>query len=226
MQDQSPSVGRPAARCGHRECYDGGREPLATLPNLITASRTVLSLLLVALALRWRSEDLVLWGVAVYWLGDIADGLVARDTGTETRTGAVLDILCDRLGCASCFLAYATFHPGMLPAVVVFLLQFMVVDNYLSLSFQRWPLSSPNYFYLVDPLVHRLNWSPVAKSLNSGALLLLMVVTDDVLLATGFALAVGAVKVWSLLRVVALPSSSAACARPGAVSAAAVELPA
>ena len=200
--------------CGHRECYADQQEKLATLPNAITAVRTVGSLVLVALAFTRNSQLLLAAAIAVYWIGDIADGWVARRTNSETRTGAVLDILCDRLGCATCYLAFALFHPDMWPAIVVFLLQFMVIDNYLSLAFQRWPLSSPNYFYLIDPLIWRLNWSPPAKMTNSAALLFAMVLTDDATVPTLLALAVGVVKIWSVLRVVQLPRhASASCAK-------------
>lgn len=188
-----------------------------TLPNIITAARTVGSLLLVALAVTGVSELLLWAAIAVYWIGDVADGWVARQTNSETRTGAVLDILCDRLGCATCYFAFALFHPNMWPAIVVFLLQFMVIDNYLSLAFQRWPLSSPNYFYLVDPLIWRANWSPPAKMLNSAALLFAMVLSDDAIVPTALALAVAVVKVWSVFRVVQLPNypAIATCAKTG-----------
>ena len=200
--------------CGHRECYAGQREKLATVPNTITAVRTMGSLLLVALAVTDDSQAFLVAAIAVYWVGDIADGLVARRTNTETRTGAVLDILCDRLGCATCYFAFAIFHPDMWPAIIIFLLQFMVIDNYLSLAFQRWPLSSPNYFYLIDPVIWRLNWSAPAKMTNSAALLFAMVLADDAVLPTMLALAVGVVKVWSVLRVLQLPhDASIKCAK-------------
>ena len=194
--------------CGHRECYAGQREKLATLPNIITTVRTVGSLLLVALAVTDDSQASLVAAIAVYWVGDIADGWIARLTNTETRTGAVLDILCDRLGCATCYFAFAVFHPNMWPPIIVFLLQFMVIDDYLSLAFQRWPLSSPNYFYLIDPVIWRLNWSPLAKMTNSAALLFAMVLTGDALLPTTLALAVGGVKIWSVLRLLKLPHNA------------------
>jgi CDP-diacylglycerol--glycerol-3-phosphate 3-phosphatidyltransferase len=190
-------------------------ESLRTLPNAVTLVRTVGALVLGSLALADGSRTLLLAAVATYWLGDIADGALARRTGSETRSGAVLDILCDRLCCAVVYLTFAVQEPRLLPAICVFLLQFMVVDNFLSLAFLRWPIVSPNYFYLVDRTLWRLNWSPLGKTANSAALLLVMLITGSVAMSTALAGAVLGLKVWSVVRLGDLPTPGLAqlCAR-------------
>jgi CDP-diacylglycerol---glycerol-3-phosphate 3-phosphatidyltransferase len=207
--------GSAPATCGHVECADGGSESLYTLPNAVTLARTVGALVLAGLAIAGESTPLLLAAVATYWIGDIADGKIARLTGTETRNGAVLDILCDRLCCAVVYVVFAVQHPTLLPAIFVFLLQFMVVDNFLSLAFLRWPVSSPNYFFLVDRTLWRLNWSPLGKSVNSAALLVVMLLTGSVVVSTALASAVLVLKVWSVLRLGRLPvrGLAASCAR-------------
>ena len=73
----------------------------------------------------------------------------------------------------------------------------------LSLAFLCWPILGPNDFHLVDPLVWRLNWSPLAKAANTAGVV--------VAIALGWyavgllvVVAVGAVKVWSAARVLRL----------------------
>ena len=142
----------------------------------MTLVRTVGALALAAAASTQRSVGLLVWAYAVYWLGDVLDGLVARRTGTQTRQGAVLDILCDRACCAVLATTWLALEPAAAPALTVFLLQFMVVDCVLSLGFLRWPLLSPNDFGQVDRRLHLWNWSPLAKATNTSALVLLVAV--------------------------------------------------
>ena len=203
----------PRAACGHHGCLAVDREPLRTPANLVTALRTVGALVLAVLALRAASEALLLASLAVYWVGDVADGTVARLTDCETRTGALLDILCDRLNSTVFYVGWTVLHPGDVVPVAVFLLQFVVVDAFLSMSFLSWPLRSPNYFHLVDPLVFALNWSKPAKALNSGALALLLLFTDSLWLPTLLVVAVLVVKCWSVVLVTRLtPPARSGCA--------------
>ena len=44
----------------------------------------------------------------------------------------------------------------------------MVIDGFLSLAFLAWPITSPNYFYVVDRRLWLLNWSHPGKAVNSG----------------------------------------------------------
>ena len=145
----------------------------------MTTVRTLAALVLAVLALRAQSEPLLLASLAVYWVGDVLDGAVARWTDTETRAGAHFDILCDRLNSTVFYVGWAVLHPGDALPIAVFLTQFVVVDAYLSTAFLHWPLRSPNYFDLVEPRVFALNWSKAGKAVNSGALALLLIFTDS-----------------------------------------------
>lgn len=169
-----------------------------TLANRITLVRTVGALALGALASTRHSFLLLAVAYAVYWVGDMLDGLVARRTGTQTRQGAVLDILCDRASCGMLAVTYLALQPAAAAAITVFLLQFMVVDCVLSLGFLRWPILSPNQFGQVDRQLYRWNWSPVAKATNTSALILL-VAAGAYDIALGLAVLQLAVKTTSLV---------------------------
>ncbi|WP_229051356.1 CDP-alcohol phosphatidyltransferase family protein [Aeromicrobium sp. Leaf350] len=176
--------------------------PVLTIPNAITVVRTVVSLGLAVVAL--GADDRLPWVIAaylVYYLGDSADGLAARLLGQETRLGAVHDILSDRLCTALCASNLILLQPDLAVPVAIFLLNFMVLDCLLSLSFLLWPIVSPNYFAVVDPLVYRLNWSHPAKALNNIGIIVAVVV-GWLPLALLIVLAQVAVKAWSAHRVV------------------------
>lgn len=204
---QTQEAGRSGAAkpCDHHGCTTVLGETWLNPPNVVTALRLAATLVLVALAIREGSATLATIAVLSYWLGDSADGLVARLTHTETRTGAELDVLADRLSVCCVVVAYVTLHNEMFVPAAVFLVQFVVLDTYLTLSYRNWSLLSPNYFHLVDPLVYRLNWSLPAKGLNTGAVVLTALVTGSALAATLLALAVAVVKVYSLVRISRLP---------------------
>ncbi|WP_166677709.1 CDP-alcohol phosphatidyltransferase family protein [Amycolatopsis arida] len=189
-----------AAACGHRGCTDDTRPRWWTVPNGITALRTVGTVLLCMVAAGDGGLGWLLAALASYWLGDMADGLVARVTRTETRTGAVLDILADRLSVCLIVTLYVVAHPAAALPAGMFLVQFVVLDAYLSLAFLDWPLLSPNYFGLVDARVFRWNWSPPAKVLNTAAVVLLWLLTQHVVATTALALLVLAVKVATAVR--------------------------
>lgn len=142
-------------------------EPITTWANYMTVARTAIAVPLGLYALVEASTALLVAAYATYWIGDMADGALARYFNQETRIGATLDIISDRACCAVLVCALAVIHPHMWPALAVFTLQFMVLDCVLSLAFLRWNLVSPNYFYLVDPIVWRYNWSPPAKTVNT-----------------------------------------------------------
>ncbi|MFI7587728.1 CDP-alcohol phosphatidyltransferase family protein [Spongisporangium articulatum] len=178
-------------------------EPVTTLANAVTLVRTVVAVALGVAAIAQGSLELVGIGYAVYWVGDIADGAVARLRGEETRHGAVFDILSDR-ACTSILAAgYLSIRPESAPALAVFLLQFMVLDCLLSLSFLHWEILGPNDFHAVDPVVYKLNWSPPAKALNTAAVIILLL-AHLVWVAAALALVVAAVKAWSGRRVLRL----------------------
>jgi CDP-diacylglycerol---glycerol-3-phosphate 3-phosphatidyltransferase len=187
--------------CEHRGCVQSGVEDVRTLASAITLTRTVGCLV----AVTWSIASGQVWwlfvGLAVHWLGDIADGIVARRRHEETRAGAVLDIVSDRLCIALYYVSYGHLHHSMLVPIAVFLFQFMVLDAHLSLTFLNWPLTSLNYFGLVDKVVYAWNWSTLGKALNSGALVFLMLTTRSATLCTVFAIGAATVKAGSLIRV-------------------------
>ena len=86
--------------CMHRECAQALTERVATWANAITLTRTVAAVVLALSGARTHSLTLLLSALGAYWIGDIADGFVARRTGTETRFGAAMDIMCDRISAA------------------------------------------------------------------------------------------------------------------------------
>lgn len=193
--------------CNHRECAHRGLERLATWPNAVTVARTGTSVILSGLGILSSSLTLLLAGLAVYWVGDIADGGLARVLRRETRIGATLDIVSDRACAAVFYLGLVSIRPDVLAPVLVYLFSFGVVDLILSLGFWRWPLSSPNYFYLADRLIWAWNWSKPAKAANSAVFALALVWLPLPWLNLTVALLLLAVKIISLVRLAGLPSS-------------------
>jgi CDP-diacylglycerol---glycerol-3-phosphate 3-phosphatidyltransferase len=179
---------------------DQADERVMTAATVVTGVRTVAAVVLAGVAAHERSLGWLVASLLVYWVGDVLDGWVARRLGCETRTGAVLDILSDRL-CAACFYGGLMWlHPSLAPAVLLYLAQFMVLDCLLSLAFLAWPLRSPNYFYVVDRPLWLWNWSLRGKAANSSVFALLLVATGSVTLGLSVALALTALKVGSLVR--------------------------
>ena len=131
-------------------------------------------------------------------IGDSLDGWVARVRDCETRTGAVLDILCDRLCFAAFYVGLAWLEPHLAPAIFVYLAMFMVVDCFVSLAFLAWPITSPNYFHVIDRGLWLRNWSHSAKALNSGLFAILLLVTGSMWLGLAIALVLLAAKSYSL----------------------------
>ncbi|WP_433127712.1 CDP-alcohol phosphatidyltransferase family protein [Micromonospora sp. CA-240977] len=178
---------------------------LLNVPNAITAVRTAGAVGLAVAALTQRSAHLLVAAYLLYWIGDILDGAAARSLGQETRAGAVFDIVADRACTSACAAALIVLRPATALPVAVFLVQFMVIDQLLSLMFLRWPLLSPNYFARVDTRIYLWNWSPPAKALNTAAVVLLAIFAP-LAVAVTFALAVAAVKVVSLVCAARLPA--------------------
>lgn len=183
-----------------------GPEPVLTVANAVTLARTAAAMVLAVVAIPAGSTALLVAAYLTYWIGDMADGAVARGLGQETRLGAVFDIVSDR-GCASlCAAGLLGLRPGMAVAIGIFCVQFLVVDTLLSLSFLRWPVLSPNYFGLVDRRVYLANWCPPAKATNTAALVVLVVFCPSPVYPAVLAGLVVAVKVASLVRVLRLPA--------------------
>jgi CDP-diacylglycerol--glycerol-3-phosphate 3-phosphatidyltransferase len=187
------------AGCTHRECAHAANETVLTWPTTITFVRTVATLVLGLLGAHHQSLTLLLWALGVYWVGDMADGAVARLMDRETRTGATLDIMCDRISAGVFYVGFAWYDPTMIVPVGIYLAEFMVIDMFLSLAFLAWPVSSPNYFYLVDRRIWLWNWSKPGKALNSALFAVLMVWTRDPWLAGLIACALLVLKIMSMV---------------------------
>ena len=192
--------------CNHRECAHRRLERLATWPNVVTVVRTGTSVILSGLGIVGSSLTLLLAGLAVYWVGDIADGGLARVMQRETRIGATLDIVSDRACAMVFYLGLVSIRPEVVAPVTVYLFSFAVVDLILSLGFWRWPLSSPNYFYLADRRIWAWNWSKPAKAANSAAFALALVWLPLPWLNLTVALLLLTVKIISLVRLAGLPT--------------------
>ncbi|RLP86776.1 CDP-alcohol phosphatidyltransferase family protein [Micromonospora sp. CV4] len=177
--------------------------PLRTVPNYITALRTVAAVTVGVAALVAGSVALLAVAYGIYWLGDVLDGWAARRLGQETRAGAVLDIVSDRACTAVLCVGLVSLVPDVAVVALVFLLSFLVLDTMLSLAFLCWPVLSPNYFHLVDRRVWALNWSPLAKAANTAGVIG-AVAFGQYQLALGVAVAVVAVKLWSAAAVARL----------------------
>ncbi len=213
------SVSSPPAsgieECTHVECAHLATERVLTLPTAITFVRTTACLALALLGAYHQSLALLLWSLGVYWVGDMADGAVARLTSRETRIGAALDIMCDRLCAGVFYVGFAWYDPSMVVPVGIYLAEFMVIDMFISMSFLAWPLSSPNYFYLVDRRLWAWNWSKPGKALNSALFAVLMVWTRQPWLAGVIATMLLALKVVSMVWLSRLgPPVPRGCLRP------------
>src|SRR3712207_5759480 len=179
---------------------DQADERLMTAATGVTAVRTVAAVALAGVAAHEHSLGWLVSSLLVYWVGDVLDGWVARRRGCETRIGAALDILSDRL-CAGVFYGGLMWlEPSLSPADPVYLGQFMVLDCFLSLAFLAWPLRSPNYFYVVDRPLWLWNWSLRGKAANSSLFAVLLLATGSMPLGLAVALALTALKVGSLVR--------------------------
>lgn len=156
---------------------DASAERLWTGATVITFVRTIASLALCLVAAVEQDRTLLIVGLVVYWVGDMADGGYARLFDCETRIGGVIDIMCDRINCAAFYVGLAWLEPEMVLPVSVYLFNFMVIDMFLSMAFLAWPIRSPNYFYVVDKRIYTWNWSKPAKAVNSSLFAVLLLVT-------------------------------------------------
>ncbi len=200
VDDAEPSgVHRDA--CGHHGCVHETYENVLTAANALTLLRTAGCLAAATVSIATGQVFWLFVGLAVHCVGDVADGILARAMGQETRAGAVLDVVSDRLCIATYYLSYGQLHHELLLPIALFLFQFMVLDAYLSLVVLDWPLLSLNYFGLVDRSVYRWNWSPVGKALNSGGLVVLMLTTQSAVACTALVLLMLGVKTTALVRV-------------------------
>ena len=203
----------PEPQCGHHGCWDGWSEPLTTWANGVTAVRTVLVLALVGAAVLTGDSRLLLVALPTYLLLDMVDGIVARWLRQETRGGALFDVLADRASSMAIWVTWGVMHPDVIATILVYALEFVVVDGLLSTLWLAWPLLSCNHVARVDPVVYRLNWSTPAKAANSGCLLLLVLIWPQPVLGVVAVGGILAVKAYSLVRLHGqLPGPGPGCA--------------
>ncbi|CAN5630875.1 hypothetical protein BH11MYX1_BH11MYX1_46270 [soil metagenome] len=184
-------------------------EPWFTWANVATTVRVIACVIMFGYAATSHDEMWNYIGLGTYWVLDVLDGFLARALDQETRLGAQMDILADRLLVAFFYLNYAALHPQMIVPVSLFLFQFMGIDHYLSNQFMRWPIKSPNYFYEVDRRIWAWNWSTAGKLLNSAVVTTVIVVTRSPVAASGVCVAIIGLKIWTAIRMRALPAPEA-----------------
>jgi CDP-diacylglycerol--glycerol-3-phosphate 3-phosphatidyltransferase len=194
-----------------RVLADPARERIGTPATIVTFIRTAASIILAAYAASQHDKTLLVIALLVHWVGDSLDGQIARMFDCETRTGAVLDILSDRLCAAAFYIGLAWLEPHLAPAIFVYLAEFMVIDGFLSICFLAWPITSPNYFYVIDRRLWLLNWSHPGKAVNSGLFAILLLVTGWMQVGLVIALVLLAHKTVSLVRLmkIGMPLSGA-----------------
>ena len=112
--------------------------------------------------------------------------------------------MCVRLSAAAFYHGLAWLEPGFVLPVLLYLVEFMVVDCILSIAFLAWPIRSPNYFYVVDRRIWLWNWSKPAKAANSAIFAVILLVTGLPWLAVAIAVTLLAVKWASLVRLTRL----------------------
>jgi CDP-diacylglycerol--glycerol-3-phosphate 3-phosphatidyltransferase len=171
-----------------------------TWANAVTILRTVVSLILFSMAAVTHNEIFNYMGLGLFIVFDNLDGYLARALNQETLLGAQMDILSDRICFAFFYMNYLTIYPELTLVIVLFLVNFMVLDHYLSNQFMRWPIISPNYFYKVDQTIWRLNWSPLGKICNTGIVTILMITTKSVLVTLPVLIGLVSVKIYSCAR--------------------------
>lgn len=196
----------------------GVREPWFTWANVATAVRVVVCVAIFAYAAVEHDERWNYIGLGVYWALDVLDGFLARALDQETRLGAQMDILADRLLVAFFYLNFVALHPQLIVPVAMFLFQFMGIDHYLSNQFMRWPIKSPNYFHEIDRSIWAWNWSPAGKLLNSAVVTAVIVLTKSPLWSSLVCGAIIAVKIGSAIRMRALPDPEVGWVLPAAAA--------
>lgn len=192
-----------------RSCDRLVRETWLTWANLVTGVRVVAAAACFTAAALLGDERWNWIGLAVYWVLDIVDGAVARALRQETRIGAQFDILSDRLLIGAFYANFLRLHPEMAIPISLHLVQFVVLDQYLSHQFMRWPCLSPNYFHEVDRTVWLWNWSGAGKVANgalvTGAIIAATLLGWSWMAPAAVSLAVISLKLWSMARLASLP---------------------
>lgn len=113
-----------------------GAERIITLPTLLTLIRIGLTpFIVMGIQHHHGVQTLLLFCAAA--VTDLLDGILARWTNTETKVGACLDPLADKLLLIACFYALSSVVPQMMPRwfVVLVLVKEVVLVSSIGLLF-------------------------------------------------------------------------------------------
>jgi CDP-diacylglycerol--glycerol-3-phosphate 3-phosphatidyltransferase len=165
-------------------------ESVFSIPNIITLCRLGLCLSFFVLAIQKMNPTYNFIGLGIHWLGDVLDGLYARTFKQETIVGAEIDIIADRIETLFFYAIFLMFNPTLYLPVIIYVIDFAFVDFYLSYQFTKYDIISPNYFYKVNPIVYKLNFSKVGKFCNSTVITLLLIFLPQIQYVTAFLAAV------------------------------------
>ena len=175
------------------------KENIFTVANSVTLLRVILSVIFFYLAFTRSNSTLNLIGLGIHWSLDILDGFLARKLNQETLFGAQIDILADRLLLLFFYAVHLMLHPSLVIPIGLFLIEFVFLDGYLSLQFLNWGIISPNYFYKIDDLVWKFNWSALGKAANTALVTILLILFDTPLIATVIVIILIAIKISSFV---------------------------
>ena len=176
-------------------------ESIFSIPNVITVIRFVGSLVFFILAIEKMDLTYNYIGLAIHWIGDMADGNYARFFKQETIFGAEIDIIADRVEFLFFYFIFLVFNPELARPIVLFVVNFAFVDFYLSYQFLKFDLISINHFYKVDKTVHKLNFSFFAKPANTVVITFILIFLPQFAwFATVFAIGLIVVKCYSIYR--------------------------
>ncbi|HEX5725202.1 MAG TPA: CDP-alcohol phosphatidyltransferase family protein [Longimicrobiaceae bacterium] len=161
----SPSVPEPPA-AAVAAAIPAAPPSLATRANLVTLVRTCLAFVVVAML--YAGSELYVGAFALtlvaIWM-DAADGWVARRFGEESRLGAVIDILFDRVVEMIYWIVFAALGwlPVWVPLVVV--VRGLLVDGVRALAFERGLTAFGSTTMMKSPLGRLLVSSRFSRSL-------------------------------------------------------------
>ncbi len=185
----------------------GPRHPKSvfSIPNIITLLRFALSLTFFILAIYKMDITYNYVGLTIHWLGDVADGWYARFFKQETIVGAEMDLIAVRVEILFFFVIFLVFNPQLYLPVTIYIFNFAFLDFFLGYQFNKFNIISINYFYKIDPVVHKWNFSNLAKLFNSTVVIFLLILLPKLwLLTIVLAVSLVGIKSYSIYRILKL----------------------
>lgn len=189
------------ARRVHRTPHQA-RDQVVTSANVLTVARALVTSAIMLTAIVNRYPALLVGGLLLSWLLDIADGHLARWKKCETVLGAQLDILADRAVATWAVLGVVVLDqasPLSVCAAAAVWVQLSFFDQLLAGQFLRFGLWTPDEFHLTEPRVWRLNWAPAAKIIDNLPLALLVLRGPFLWAALALALILASIRIGSYL---------------------------